>query len=160
MRSAGGLLAAHQDVVVGLEEQQRRTPRGQRLGQLLAQGVEEDARADVDHDRDRLVDALLLVDEADDGADQLGRQVVDDVVAEVLELLGRGAAPGTGHARDDHELALVWTHDSLLDLTCGGVHRHRLRLGRHGLGDRGRGAQPDARHLRDLLDGGSPEPLE
>ena len=53
------------------------------------------------------LDALLLVDETDHVADQLGRQVVDHEVAEVLELLGGGAATRAGHPGHDDELALV-----------------------------------------------------
>ena len=107
VRPPGSLLAPDQDVVVGLEVEQRRTPGRELRRQLLAQRVEEDARAHVDDGRDRLVDALLLVDQAHHVADQLGRQVVDHEVAEVLELLGRRAAAGTGHAGDHDQLALA-----------------------------------------------------
>ena len=99
VRSPRGLLAAHEDVVGGLEEEQGRAPGRELRGQLRAERVEEHAGAYVDHGRDRLADALLLVDQPDHVADQLGREVVDHEVAEVLELLGGGAATGAGHAR-------------------------------------------------------------
>ena len=46
---------------------------------------------------------LSIVDEAHHVRQERRREVVDDEVAEVLQLLGRGAASGTGHAGDDHQ---------------------------------------------------------
>ena len=142
------------------------TPSGRPLGEVGVQGVEERAGADVDHDRDRLLAAAALVDQPDHVAQQARRQVVDDVEAEVLELLGRGAAAGAGHAGDDHQVAVravvrvmvpssispvaVLTRDSLAGL---GGRRDRIL-------DRGRGARPDAGHQRDLVDGGGAQLLQ
>ena len=105
VRAAGGLLAAYEHVVGGLEEQQRRVPAGGALGEVGLERAEERPGADVDHHRDRLVEAAALVDQPDHVAQQARRQVVDDVEAEVLELLGGGAAAGAGHPGHDHELA-------------------------------------------------------
>ena len=105
VRPAGGLLAADEHVVGGLEEEQRRRPAGHLLVAVGLQRVEERPRPHVDHDRDRLLDAAAVVDEAYDVAHQRRREVVDHEVAEVLELLGRRAAAGTGHAGDDDQLA-------------------------------------------------------
>ena len=165
VRPAGGLLAADQDVVVGLEVEQRRAAGRELGGQLLAQRLEEDPGADVDHGRDRLVDALLVVDQPDHVGDQLGRQVVDHEEAEVLELLGRRAPAGAGHPGDDARARPggSWRGPPsvLLDLAGRRV-------------DGGGPAASDARppptiavavrvpmpgHLGDLLDGGSPELL-
>jgi hypothetical protein len=107
VRSASGLLAAYQHVVGRVQEQQRRTPAQGVVGEVGLQRLEERAGADVDDDRDRLVVAATLVDQLDDLAQQRRRQVVDDVVAEVLELLGGRAAAGAGHPGDDHDLAAV-----------------------------------------------------
>ena len=99
-------------------------PAGGALGEVGLQRLEERAGADVDHDRDRLLDAAALVDQPDHVAQQARRQVVDDVEAEVLELLGGGAAPGAGHAGDDDQLAVAGLgvpSSVLLDLAGGGV---------------------------------------
>ena len=47
-----GLLAAHQDVVGGLEEEQRRRATGDLLVPVGLEAVEERPRPDVDDDRD------------------------------------------------------------------------------------------------------------
>ncbi|GIM62850.1 hypothetical protein Pve01_93290 [Planomonospora venezuelensis] len=61
------------------------------------------------HREDHLVADLPVpvsgVDEAYDVAHERRGEVVDDEVAEVLELLGRRAAPRTRHAGDDDELS-------------------------------------------------------
>ena len=95
---------------------------------LACRELEERAGAHVDDDRDRLLGAAALVDEPDDVAQQAGRQVVDDEEAEVLQLLGRRAAAGAGHAGDDDQLAALGVACSssvLLDLAGGGVHADR-----------------------------------
>jgi hypothetical protein len=45
-----------------------------------------------------------LVDQPHHVVDQLGREVVDDEVSEVLELLGRRAPARAGHAGHDDQL--------------------------------------------------------
>ena len=107
VRATGRLLTADQHVVDALEEQQRRATPGAALGEHLLQAGEERAGAHVDDDRDRLQRAAGLVDEPHHVGDQLRGQVVDDEVAEVLELLGGGAAARPGHAGDDDDLAAV-----------------------------------------------------
>ena len=104
---AGRLLAADQHLVGGVEEQQRRVAAHGVLREVGLQRVEERPGPDVDHDRDRLAGAAALVDQADDVAQQGRREVVDDVEAEVLQLLGGGAAAGAGHPGDDDDLAGV-----------------------------------------------------
>src|SRR6478752_2669321 len=168
VRPAGSLLATHQHLLGRLEEEQRRGAAGHLLVAVGLQGVEERARPDVDHHRDGLVDPAAVVDEAHHVAHQRRREVVDDEVAEVLELLGRRAAAGAGHAGDDHELAGRGFHSSVLqDLAGGGVDRRLLGsslAGRVGVGDgvldgRGR-ARPDAGHEGDLVDVGLAQLLE
>ena len=107
VRPPGRLLAADQDVVAGVEEQQRGVASGRALGEVGVEGLEERAGAYVDHDADLLLRAAGLVDQAHDLAQQAGRQVVHDVEPEVLELLGGRAPAGTRHAGDDDELAAV-----------------------------------------------------
>ena len=63
VRTPGRLLAAYQHVVGRLEEEQRGVPPGRALGESRLQVGEERAGADVDHDRDRALDAAALVDE-------------------------------------------------------------------------------------------------
>ena len=58
---------------------------------------------------------------AHDVLEQRGGHVVDDVEAEVLQLLGRGAAAGAGHAGDDDQLAAL--------VGPGGSGRSRRRAG-------------------------------
>ena len=105
VRAPRGVLAADQDVVGGLEEQQRRATARAALGEVGLERVEERARADVDHDRDRLLRPRGSGRRADDVGQQAGRHVVDDVEAEVLQLLGGGAAARAGHAGDHDQLA-------------------------------------------------------
>ena len=108
VRAAGGLLAADQDVVGGLEEEQRRTP----AGRALAPGWPAATRR-TSPDRTSTTTAIgwsvpwLSSTSRTTSRSSVGRQVVDDVEAEVLELLGGGAAAGAGHAGDDDELAAV-----------------------------------------------------
>ena len=121
VRTTGRLLPADQHVVGGVEEDQRGGAARGALGDRGVQGVEEGAGPDVDDDRHGLGGPEVLVDEADDVLEQVGREVVDDVEAEVLELLGGGAAAGPGHAGDDDELAGGHrrSHGGLA-LGCGG----------------------------------------
>ena len=72
VRAAGGLLAAHQDLVGGLEEDQRRVPAGGAVGEVRGEGLEERPGADVDDHGDRLGGSPALVDEPDDVLEQLG----------------------------------------------------------------------------------------
>ena len=105
MRPADVLESAHQHLVARLEEQHARPQSA--LGQLddhAAQVGREGPAADVHDDGDPGDRALGAAAELDHRADQLGRQVVDDEVAEVLEALGRGAAAGAGQPGDDHGL--------------------------------------------------------
>src|SRR4051794_36417887 len=107
VRSAGSFLAADQHVVVGFQEQQRAPSTRGPPSEPLLESAEERPGAHVDDDSDRLHRSPALVDESDHVGDELRRHVVDDVVTEVFELLGRGAAAGTGHAGDDHHLTAV-----------------------------------------------------
>ena len=75
------------------------------LGQVGVEGLEERPGTYVDHDADLLLGAAGLVDQPHDLTQQARRQVVDDVEADVLELLGGRAAAGPGHPGDDDELA-------------------------------------------------------
>ena len=105
VRAAHRLEAAHQGVVRGLQEDDAPGDvLGLQVGEGLAEVVEEAAAADVDDDRDAGDVALRAGAELHHGGDQRGRQVVDDEPAEVLQTLGRGAAAGSGHAGDDHQL--------------------------------------------------------
>ena len=118
VRPAGGLLAAYEHLVVGLEEDQGGVPAGGPWPEVGLQRREEGARADVDDDRDRLGGATALVDQRDDVLEQARRQVVDDVEPEVLELLGGRAAAGAGHPGHDDQLTgphqrLVLAHSSI-----------------------------------------------
>ena len=94
VRAPRGVLAADEHVVGGLEEEQRRTPAGARpVARVAWRESKNDAGAYVDHDRDGLLHAAALRRPGvTDVGQQAGRQVVDDVEAEVLQLLRRGAA--------------------------------------------------------------------
>ena len=98
------LLSPNEHLVARVEEDQRGVAPDDPVRERAAQGLEEGTGADVDDHRDGLGGAVRLVDEPDHVSEQTGRQVVDHEVAEVLELLGRGAAPDTGHAGDDDQL--------------------------------------------------------
>ena len=116
----------------------------------------------------------------DHPGDQLGRQVVGDVPAEILEHLGGSAAPRAGKPGDQNDVdarfragvagrrrcprrssrcALV-RHPDALRLIIADHRVGRCRIGRyterlqHGLGS----CHADTRHRGDLLDGGLLQP--
>jgi hypothetical protein len=98
------LVPADQGVGRGVEEQDphpggRRAQPRQHGQDLVLVGARAD---DQRHPPDRRARHLRQLD---DLGDQAGRQVVDDEPAEVLEVVGRHAAPGAGQAGDDDELA-------------------------------------------------------
>ena len=135
-------------------------PPGGALGRLARRESKNDARPDVDHDGDRLLMPRLVVDQAHDVAQQRRRQVVDDEEAEVLELLGGGAAPGAGHAGDHDQLSRPGRRSAIQSssispvavLTRGLAQSCGSRPLRDRLLDRGRRARPDAGHRGDLVD--------
>jgi hypothetical protein len=59
VRPAGGLLAADEDVVVASRKSSVRAGRWRPAARLACRDSKNDAGADVDHDRDRLLDARL-----------------------------------------------------------------------------------------------------
>jgi hypothetical protein len=97
-------VAAHEDVVGRVEEEDA-------LGdadalQLVERGGEireEVARTDVDHQRVPRR-RLLPARELGDLADQHGRQVVDDEVAEIFEHVRGLGATGAGHPGHDRHI--------------------------------------------------------
>src|SRR5690606_26230471 len=72
----------------------------------------EGPRAHVGDHGDGTGHAVGLVDHPDHVRHQGRGQVVDDEVAEVLELLGGRAATGTCHAGDDHQFTWLCGHQS------------------------------------------------
>ena len=107
VRAAHALEPAHQRLVGGVEEHQVGLPAAlPQLGQRVAQVGEEAAGADI-HDRRDARDRggpLLGGRQLRQGDEQVGRDVVDDVPAGVLEDVGDGAAAGAAHTGDDDEL--------------------------------------------------------
>ena len=108
VRAADALEPAHERLVGGVEEDEVRVPAGvaQRGETRLQLGVERpgphvDDRGDLE-----VGDAGVahLARELGHRREQLGRQVVDDVVAAVLDDVGGRRATGTAHPRDDDEV--------------------------------------------------------
>ena len=98
--------AAGQDLVVAIEEQHAETHV--RAGAEWCQDPGENFRleppgAKIDADGDRLVAAGADAGRVDQAADQVEGQVVDDLVAEILEALQRGGLAGAGHARHQED---------------------------------------------------------
>ncbi len=111
-----GLEPADQHRVGRLQEQHPRpVAAGVEILDHRGQIVGERPRPDVEDHRDPGHPAPRPGAQVDHGGDQLGRQVVDDEPAEVLQALGRGRPAGAGQAGDDR------------DLDAGRRHRRRRR---------------------------------
>ena len=65
--------------------------------------------ADVEHQRNAVVPGLVGVAERQEAVQQLRRQVIDAVIAKILEELRGLALAGAGEPADDDQLARPWT---------------------------------------------------
>ena len=70
----------------------------------LIPNLVESAKGYMNHERETLDVAPGTSDEFDDRVDQLGRQVVDDVPAEIFEHTRRTGAASAGHAGDEQDV--------------------------------------------------------
>ena len=134
-------------------------PRASRSLSTAPQVGGERAAAHVHHHGDPGDLAAGRGAEVDHRGDQLRRQVVHHVAAEVLQHLGRRAAPGPGQAGDQHDLDAGRL--ARAPVTRGPARRvdGGLRSSRSAAGcavqrgqDRRGGARADAGHRGDLLD--------
>ncbi len=96
--------APDQDVVACLQEEDlgRDVTRLECADRLLERNGRV-ARARIENERKPLVAGRLARNELGKVAQQLGRQVVDDPVADVLQQLARRSLAGTGEAADDRD---------------------------------------------------------
>src|SRR5271169_4458268 len=105
MAAAVLLVAAHQHVVGGLHEHH---PRGDvASGQVVTHPVQvtgESAGTYVHHDGQLRDPGSRVQPEVNHPGDQLRRQVIGDVPAEVLEDLGGGTPPGTRQTSDQNDV--------------------------------------------------------
>ena len=116
VRPAHVLEALDEGRVGGLEEQHVRgdAARAKRGDRGLQVGGER-SRPDIDDRRD--AGQRGPVGQVEHGGQQRGRQVLHHEPAEVLQRLGRGGPPGTGHAGDDDDVGHARRH-ALTSVLC------------------------------------------
>ena len=103
MTAAAAFVAAHENVGVGVEEQDAHALR--RLPQRLERGADLLlVVAAAHHQRGPLVGAAGVRDQLGELRDQRGRHVVDHEPPEVFEMVGGLRAPGARQPRDHNEL--------------------------------------------------------
>ena len=112
--AAGLLVAGHQRLLGGLEEQHA-VVQAQRVQVVddRPQRLEVDAAAHVGDDRRALDLGALVHEQLDQRADHLRRQVVDAEVARVLEHVHRRRLAGAGEAGDHHQVLEARLEDRL-----------------------------------------------
>ena len=108
MPAAGLLVAVHQDLFVGLEEEHAHLEAvGLEAVEHLEQFIEVFAAANVGDDRGPLDAAAGEPEHLAEGTDHLRRQVVDTEIAVVLEGGDRLGLAGTGMPGDHDHLDLL-----------------------------------------------------